>query len=192
MFLLWAETTMRDLIVLKEGGEEMRMRYSESFGNKTHPADFARSRLEIGKLDFGKVKERFLNEWPDWRNHREVNDAIERIVIWRNALGHANVQPFRGYLLYTPPNKSMRKIDRYTRCDKCYKFHECCNCHREHIAEPYSLVVDTDAIKTIFQDIRTVDIHCLYPTAVYLNVDYRGIAWMQEDRQYLIKENRRN
>ena len=53
MFLLWSETVMRDIVVLKEGGEDMRRRYSEAFGRGPHPSDFSRNLMELGTLDFG-------------------------------------------------------------------------------------------------------------------------------------------
>ena len=39
MFLLWSETVMRDIVVLKEGGEDMRRRYSEAFGSDLTPGN---------------------------------------------------------------------------------------------------------------------------------------------------------
>ena len=99
MHLLWVETVMRDLMVLREGREDMRRRYSMAFGRESHPSDFSRKRMELGTRDFGFVKEQFLEYWPEWRDDWEVHDAIERVAIWRNALGHANVQPFREFLL---------------------------------------------------------------------------------------------
>ena len=141
MFLLWSETVMRDFVVLKEGGEEMRRRYSDAFGKKPHPSDFSRRRLELGRLDFAVIKDRFLRHWPEWKAHREIWDAIERVVIWRNGLGHANVQPFRGHLLYTPNEVSWKRIREYMRCHKCYRYHKDCDCIHEGLAEPYSMIV---------------------------------------------------
>lgn len=102
MYLLWSETVMRDFVALKEGGDDMCRRYSQAFGKTPHPRDFSRLRLELGKLDFSVIKERYLGHWSKWKNSREIRDAIERVVLWHNGLGHANVQPFRGSLLYTP------------------------------------------------------------------------------------------
>ena len=56
MFLLWCETTMRDLVVLKEGGEGMRRSYARAFGKDSHPSDFSRRRLEHGVRDFREIQ----------------------------------------------------------------------------------------------------------------------------------------
>ena len=58
MFLLWSETSMCDLVVLKEGGEGMRRRYSRAYGKEPHPSDFSRRRLELGMKDFTEIKDR--------------------------------------------------------------------------------------------------------------------------------------
>ena len=189
MFLLWTETAMRDLVVLKEGDEGMRRRYSEAFGKYPHPSDFSRKRLELGTKDFAVVKERFLGHWPEWKDNREVRDAIERVVIWRNGLGHANVQPFRGYLLYTPKASSWKRIHDYMRCHLCYRYLKDCGCCHESLAEPHSIVVKDETLRTIYEDIRTVDVECFYRTAVSLDVEYRGVAWPTEDGTFTLKEH---
>lgn len=189
MFLLWSETAMCDLVVLTEGDKEMRRRYSKAFGKDPHPSDFSRNRLELGAKGFGEIKERFLGHWPEWKKHQGVRDAIERVVIWRNGLGHANVQPFRGHLLYTPTEASWRRIDSYTRCHLCYEYHKDCGCCHEDLSEPPSIIVNDETLLTIYQDIRTVDVECFYPTAVALDVEYRGVAWPVEDGDYLVREH---
>ena len=105
----------------------MRRRYSMAFGRESHPSDFSRKRMELGTRDFGFVKEQFLEYWPEWRDDWEVRDAIERVAIWRNALGHANVQPFREFLLYTPADSAWKRIQRYTRCHRCFKYQVECD-----------------------------------------------------------------
>ena len=180
---------MCDLVVLKEGGEEMCRRYSEAFGKEPHPGDFSRRRLELGKRDFSVIKDCFLHHWPEWKNHKEIRDAIERVVIWRNGLGHANVQPFRGYLLYTPKEASFRQIREYTKCYKCFRYHKDCNCGLEDIADPSSITIRELTLQTIYDDIRTVDVECFYPTAMSLNVEYRGMEWPKGDGTYVLKEN---
>ena len=189
MFLLWSETAMCDLVVLKEGDVGMRRRYSRGFGKEPHPSDFSRRRLELGAKDFTKIKDRFLDHWPQWKDHREVRDAIERVVIWRNGVGHANVQPFRGHLLYTPTEASWKRIRNYMRCHRCYQYHKECGCRHENLAEPYSIIVKDETLRTIYEDIRTVDIECFYPTAISLDVEYRGVAWPTEDGTYMLKEH---
>ena len=189
MFLLWSETAMLDLVVLKEGDEGMRRRYSRAFGKESHPSDFSRRRLELGTKDFTVIKDRFLNHWPQWNDHVEVRDAIERVVIWRNGLGHAHVQPFRGHLLYTPIEASWRRIRNYMRCHRCYKYHKHCSCRHENLAEPHSIIVKDETLRTIYEDIRTVDVECFYPTAVSLDVEYRGVAWPTDNGAYMFKEH---
>ena len=189
MFLLWCETTMRDLVVLKEGGKGMRRSYSRAFGKDSHPSDFSRRRLDFGTRDFIEIKDRFLCHWPKWKDHREVRDAIERVVIWRNALGHANVQPFRNHLLYTPREAAWKRIRNYARCSQCYRYHEECSCRHDNLAEPQSIVVKNETLRTVFEDIRTVDVECFYPTAIILNVEYCGVAWPDKDGSYILKEH---
>ena len=189
MFLLWSETAMCDLVVLKEGDEGMRRRYSGAFGKEPHPNDFSSGRLELGMKDFTVIKDRFLSHWPQWQDRREVRDAIERVVIWRNGLGHANVQPFRRHLLYTPTRASWERIRNYMRCHQCDEYHKDCGCHHENLAEPYSVIVNDETIRTIYEDIRTVDVECLYPAAASLDVEYRGLAWPTEHGKYMLKEH---
>ena len=189
MFLLWSETVMRDIVVLKEGGEDMCRRYSEAFGRGPHPRDFSRNRMELGTLDFGVIKDRYLGHWPKWKDQEEIRDAIERVVIWRNGLGHANVQPFREHLLYTPNETSWKRIREYMRCHKCYRYHKDCDCIHDDLAEPHSMIVKQQTLRTIYQDIRTVDVDCFYPTAMSLNIEYRGVAWPTEYGTYVLKEN---
>ena len=189
MFLLWSETVMCDFVVLKEGGEDMRRRYSDAFGKESHPGDFSRERLKLGGRDFSEIKDCFLRHWPAWKDNREIRDAIERVVMWRNGLGHANVQPFRGHLLYTPNEASWNRIREYMKCHKCYRYLKDCDCIHEGLAEPHSLIIEQETLRTIYQDIRTLDVDCFYPTAMSLNVEYRGIAWPTEDGTYNLKEN---
>lgn len=181
MYLLWIETAMRDLVVLQEGGDDMRKRYSEAFGKTQHPSDFARNRLELGKLDFGRVKERFLDHWPHWKRNIEIHDAIERVVLWRNALGHMNIQPFRDFHLYTPDQRAWNKIKCYMKCGRCFRYYIKCSCNRVEQSDPPSLVIDSGTIETIYTDIRKVDLECFYPTAITLDIEYLGVAWPNVD-----------
>lgn len=190
MFLLWSETAMCDLVVLREGDQNMRKRYSEAFGKEPHPRDFSRKRLELGRKDFTAIKERFLTLWPKWKMHGEIKDAIERVVIWRNVLGHANVQPFRGYLLYTPTEASWKRICEHMRCHQCYKYHKDCSCELQDRTDPYSIIVKDETIRTIYEDIRTVDVECFYNAAVSIDVAYRGVAWPAEEGEYILMDHR--
>ena len=189
MHLLWVETAMRDLVVLREGGEDMRRRYSAAFGKELHPSDFARRRMDLGTRDFGFVKERFLDYWLEWRDDGDVHDAIERVVIWRNALGHANIQPFRKFLLYTPADFAWKRIQNYTRCYRCFKYLVECDCANDDVAEPRTIVIRQETLQTIYLDIHTVDVACFYHAAVSMDVAYRGFGWPTETGGYLIKEH---
>ena len=190
MFLLWCETAMRDFVVLKEGDEGMRMRYSSAFGKRPHPSDFSRRRMELGKETFTATKDRFLCHWPQWKDHREVRDAIERVVIWRNGLGHANVQFFRGHLLYTPIEATWKRIRNYVRCHRCSKYYKDCGCSHENFVGPQSIIVKDETLRTIYEDIHILDVECFYPTSISLDVAYRGVAWPTQDGAYMLKEQR--
>ena len=190
MYLLWCETTMRDLVVLKDGGEDMCKRYSDAFGKAPHPRDFASNRLELGKLDFRKIKCKFLKHWPR-RAEGEIEYVINRVVIWRNVLGHASVQPFREHLLYTPADSSWKNINKYMTCHKCRKYLKDCKCEHDR-AEPHSLSIGHETLDTIYEDIKAIDVQCFYPTARILNVEYQGVAWPTNRRgNYEIKKNHR-
>ena len=191
MHLLWCETVMRDFVVLGESGEDLRRQYSEAFGKQPHPREFSRRRMEMGKNDFAAVKDRYWDLWPELRGDPEAVDAIERIVIWRNALGHANVQPFRGHLLYTPKDRAWERIRNHTRCSQCYLYHKDCDCHLEDIADPPSIVIREDSLVGIYEDICTADVQCFFPTAKRMNVEYRGMAWPMPEGGFLVKENHR-
>ncbi len=190
MYLLWCETVMRDFVVLREGGADMRRRYSEALGKQPHPSDFSRRRMEMGKHDLVCVKDRYLALWPELRDDPETLDTIERIVVWRNALGHANVQPFRGSLLYTPRgDNAWERIRNHTRCADCFQYHKDCTCQPEDLADPPSILIREETLQAIYDDIRAADIECFFPVAVHMNIEYRGIAWPMPDGEFLIVEN---
>ena len=192
MFLCWVESTMRDFIVLREGGESMRRSYNEAYGKENHPSDFARSRLELGRLSFGPIKERFLCLWPEWKNLNKTREAIERVVIYRNGFGHAQVQPFRPFLLYTPAKASLDNINEYTKCPNCTMFYKNCLCVQDNIALPRTLVfrcLDKQFIEGFYGDIKTIDLDCFTPTARCLDVAYQGVAWPQGNG-YVMGEHR--
>ena len=192
MYLQWCETVMLDFVVLKEGGDDMCRRYSAAFGKGPHPSDFTRARLELGKLDFGDVKDRFVEYWPAVTQQPDVKDAIERVVLWRNALGHVNVQAFRAHLLYTPTERTLRRMEAVFRCHQCLDYLENCVCPEdEDAAEPISLAITRDVIDTIYNDITLVDLRCFYPVAALLDVEYRGVAWPVPGGGYVFKEHHR-
>ena len=192
MYLCWVETTMRDFVVLHHGSKDMRDRYSKAFGQGNHPSDFARERLKHGTLTFNKIKELFLCVWPKWKTQNNIHEAIERAVIWRNAFGHAQVQQSRPYLLYTPNRQSWKKINEYTRCDKCSEFHRNCRCPKENVADPHTIIMrcnDESFLKNLYGDIQTIDMDCFLHTAEMLSIPYDGIAWPGGD-QYVISRYR--
>ena len=192
MFLCWVESTMRDFLALQEGGDEMRLRYNETYGSASHPADFARKRLELGRLSFGQIKGRFLGKWPEWKDDQRIHDAVERIVIYRNGFSHAQVQPFREYLLYTPSRSSIRAIREFMKCAQCYQRLKDCECAPVNMAEPLTLVFrcrDSRFISQLYGDIRTVDLDCFLPTAERLDIAYQGVAW-PEEKGYVLGEHR--
>lgn len=180
MFLLWVESTMCDLIVLKEGGKELINQYNRSYGKAAHPPDFAKKRLELKVDSFPRIIKKFWNLWPRWEETVTVRESVERVGIFRNAFGHAQVQPFRGYLLYTPTKGSWENINSYMKCGACSEYHGSCSCSKASLSEPRCLKLDTKAVNVAYEDIRTIDRDCLSPTAVDLGVEYRGIAWPNE------------
>ena len=82
MFLCWVESYMRDLVVLWEGGKDMRKRYNEAFGRENHPSDFAQNRLILSARSFGEIKNRFLCHWPKWKEEKDIHESIKRAVIF--------------------------------------------------------------------------------------------------------------
>ena len=180
MFLSWIESTMRDLLVLSEASAELRGAYNDAYGAASHPPEFSRRRLELGRLSFGRIKNQFLSRWSRWKNDTDIHDAIERIVIYRNGFGHAQIQPFREYLLYTPNATATKTIQEFMKCPICLRRLKSCECERDNIAEPLSLVfrcLDKEFLLQLYGDIRTVDQRCFLPTAKALNVAYQGVAW---------------
>ena len=190
MYLCWVESMMRDFVVLHHGGKDMCDRYSKAFGQGDHPSDFARARLKLGHSSFNEIKEEFLNAWPKWKAQNSVHEAIERVVIWRNAFGHAQIQQFRPYLLYTPNKQSWKKINEYTRCDKCRELHKNCQCSKEDLADPPTIIMrcsDESFLNNLYGDIRTIDFDCLRHTAEMLSIPYNGIAWPRGDEHVISK-----
>ena len=193
MFLCWVESSMRDFVVLNDGGEEMRARYNTGIRTGKHPPDFSRKRLEIGVSTFGTIKNRFLQMWPEWKTQQDVHEAIERVVIWRNAFGHAQIQPFRPYLLYTPNTKSWEAIQRYMRCPTCLKYRQYCQCPKDDFVDPITIkmpCLDETFLVGLYGDIKTVDVQCFLKTAQVLRVRYQGIAWPRGDGSHISRHPR--
>ena len=184
MSLCWVESAMRDFVVLYDGGEDMRARYNRAYGSDKLPSDFSRHRLSRGISSFSRIKDHFLDAWPEWRQQRDVHEAIERTVIWRNAFAHAQVQPYRPYLLHTPDKQSWMKIRRYTKCHTCLEYHKDCQCPRDEVADPRTIIMrclDKEFLKGLYDDIKTVDVRCFSTAAKALKIRYRGLAWPTRD-----------
>ena len=180
MYLCWVENYMRELLVLKEGGEDMCRRYSQVFGREPYPGDFAQKRLEISIHSFREIKNQFFEVWPNWRKVRNVYESIERAVIFRNGFGHANIQLLRNYLLYTPKEKTWESINEYMKCSRCFQYYKHCKCAQEEAAEPRSLIfrcLGEEFLDSLYGDIRTIDLECFGPTARLLGIPYRGVRW---------------
>ena len=190
MFLSWVQSTMCDLLALHGLGVETRKRYNAAYrGGQSWPSDFSTRRLELNQKNFGELKDKFLRTWPRCRGPSDVREALERAVIYRNGIAHAQVQPFRDYLLYTPNPTSWTKIREYTRCDRCREFHKDCNCSRPDQSSPPSLIfrfLDRGFVISLYADIATVDTRCFAPTAQSMRVAYKGIAWPDGSGGYRI------
>ena len=173
MFLLWAECLMVDFIALAEGDRALRDVYNT---DGPHPRNFSKRRLTLKAFDLSVVVDMFLQRWPQWESDSELYHCLHRVAIWRNALGHAQVQPFRGYLLYHP--RSWKRIKKHMRCGRCHEFLENCPCPPAlNVSDPPCMILRRDTIDTIYLDIKELDRRCFLPTAVSLDVKYLGIAW---------------
>lgn len=181
MFLSWVQSTMCDLLALHNLGPKTKKRYNAAHGaGGSWPSDFSTLRLELNGRNFGSLKDEFLQMWPRWRGPSAVREALERAVIYRNGIAHAQVQPFRDYLLYTPNKSSWKKIREYTRCHQCQKFHKDCDCCKPNQASPPSLIfrfLDRSFVTGLYMDVQTIDAKCFAPTAKAMGVAYQGIAW---------------
>ena len=182
MFLSWVQSAMCDLLASNGLGIEARERYNAAHrAGQSWPRDFSTRRLELSGQNFGWLKKEFLKIWPEWCGPSDVREAIERVVIYRNGIAHAQVQPFRPYLLYTPNDRSWADINAYTRCVRCLEFHKDCACSEPpDQASPPSLTfpfLDQGFVRSLYADIETVDTKCFAPTAEALGVAYKGIAW---------------
>ena len=119
MFLSWVQSAMCDLLALEALGPESRTRYNTAHkANDPWPTDFSNERLTLSKESFGSLKNRFVDTWPQWSAHA-VHDAIERVVLLRNAIGHAQVQLNRPYLLYVPEDGRWPVLESYFTCGRC-------------------------------------------------------------------------
>lgn len=177
LLLLWVESTMRDFVTLSEGGDDMRRRYNGMRGTGKLPRDFSRRRLELGRHSFGRIKNKFLDIWPDCTNQPHLREAIERAVIARNAIGHAQIDFGRAYLLYTPTITAWEVINRYTRCAKCEKLHGNCQCVDPDIADPLTLKLNPEYLGKVCLDAETIDRDSFLPTAKRLGIAYHPLPW---------------
>ena len=186
VFLLWVQSAMCDLLALEALSPESRARYNAAHkANAPWPRDFSIKRLELSEESFGTLKGWFLDKWPEWREH-DVHASIERVLLLRNAIGHAQVQPLRPYLLHVPKDKRWAKLEKYFTCGRCGLPLKTCACEhgfpkalRFPCQEPWFL-------ESLYGDIRSVDEECLLPTAVHLAVAYQGCAWPTEDGNHTV------
>ena len=185
MYLLWVESTMCDLITLQKGGQDMVGQYNKAYGNASHPSDFSTKRLELKSLSFSKIRDEFFCLWSQWKKNA-VRESIERVVILRNAFSHAQVQPFRNYLLYNP--KYWNSIRTYMKCGRCSNYLRDCDCSKEDLSDPQCLKLDSGVVCGAYEDIKVIDCDCLCPTAADMGVKYRGIAWPSENGGFEVAE----
>lgn len=182
MYLRWVESAMIDFLTLEAGGSEMRDNYNRTYGHGDWAVDFAKNRLERSEKSFGTVKEDFLEKWPCWKNDPEVHGAIERAGIFRNAIGHAQVQLRRPYLLYMPKSKGGEEwniLSQYLSCLTCHKPIKDCFCKGDDTAFPRSLKFTFQPGHNDIVDILyTLDRKCFLPTSKLLNVAYWGLEWL--------------
>ena len=190
MFLLWVESCMCDFIVLKKGGKELIKRYNAAYGKAPHPPEFAKERMTRKADNFGEIRDEFFELCPSRIKQADVRESIERAKIFRNAFSHAQVQPFRPYLLYNPSQSAWKSIKKYCYCGNCSKRHVDCGCPKDNFS-PY-LKLGWRHIETTYDDIRRIDRKCFYPTAVDIGVEYRGVAWPTGPEGFLVAENRMN
>ena len=192
MYLSWVQSAMCDLLALEALGPESRARYNAARkANDPWPRDFSNERLTLSKESFGGLKNRFLDTWPQWHAHA-VHDAIERVVLLRNAIGHAQIQLNRPYLLYVPEDGRWPVLETYFTCGRCGLRLNSCTC--EH-ATPKALRLPCQEpwfVLTLYGDIQSVDTECLLPTAKLLAVEYQGCAWPDASGNYSITRHRPN
>ena len=128
MFLSWVQSAMCNLLALDALGPESRARYNAAYKtNGPWPREFSIERLTLSRESFGSLKNRYLDKWPQWREH-DVHASIERGVLLRNAIGHAQVQPFRPYLLYVPEDEKWGALEKYFTCQRCCLPLKTCTC----------------------------------------------------------------
>ncbi len=157
-------------------------------GNDSHPSDFIKCRMALKENTSAKIRDKFFGLWPQWKNQSSACEYIERAVISRNAFSHEQVQPFRSYLFYNPTNWDL--INKHMKRGTCFKYHDDCDCPTIDLSEPRCLKLDLRVVNGAYDDIRIVDCKCLFPTAVMLGVECRGIALPNGPEGFEIAENR--
>ena len=189
MFLSWVQSAMCDLLALEALSPESRARYNAAHeANAPWPRDFSTERLTLSKESFGTLKGRFLDTWPQWRTHN-VHASIERVVLLRNAIGHAQVQPHRSYLLYVPEDGKWDALEEYFRCERCLQPLKVCTCEHGFPKALYLPCQESWFVQSLYGDIRSVDMECLLPTAKLLGVEYRGCGWPTANGNYMVSRH---
>ena len=190
MFLSWVQSAMCDLLALEALGPESQARYNAAHkANAPWPMEFSIERLTLSKESFGSLKDRFLDKWPQWRAH-DVHASIERVVLLRNAIGHAQVQPLRPYLLYVPEDGRWGALEKYFTCERCRLPLKTCTCEHGFPKALYLPCQESGFLLSLYGDIRSVDMECLLPTAKLLGVEYQGCAWPTANGNYTVTRHR--
>ena len=176
MFLSWVQSVMCDFLALEALDPESRARYNAAFtAGAPWPEDFSVGRLTLMRNSFSRLKQWFLAKWPQ---SSDVRASIERVVLLRHAFAHAQIQPFRPYLLYVPDDdRKWGALGRYFRCAQCLLPLKECNCAHASI-EALSLRCQEPWFEdSLYGDIGRVDVECFVSTAKLLGVEYQGGAW---------------
>ena len=190
MFLSWVQSAMCDLLALEALSPESRATYNAAHkANAPWPMDFSIKRLTLSKESFGTLKGWFLDKWPQWRTH-SVHASIERVVLLRNAIGHAQVQPLRPYLLYVPEDGKWAALEEYFRCERCHQLLKDCTCEHASPKALYLPCQESWFVQSLYENIRIVDMECLLPTAKLLSVEYQGCAWPTANGNYKVSRHR--
>ena len=192
MFLSWVHSAMCDLLALHSLGPQGRARYNAAYqAGGPWPAEFSDERLTLSKESFRTLKNRFLDTWPQWRTHA-VHEAIERVVLLRNAIGHAHVQLHRPYLLYVPEDGRWPALGANFTCERCRLPLLSCTCAHATVKSLILPCREPWFVASLYADIQCVDTQCLLPTAKFLGVEYQGCAWPDGSGSYSVTRHSPN
>jgi len=98
IFTVWLQGQMSDLIILKNNPDLV----ADFVANPQKiPAPYQKLRVSYWALQFGEVKEEFVDAFSGELTEQDIQD-IEQIYHIRNMIGHAHVSVGRDYMLYRP------------------------------------------------------------------------------------------